>query len=68
MEDSTTEATRVSVEEKVDSFVEGELERAGEIISALWEIANKDGGVEPPKSTSSTVSPFRFYFLECVMQ
>ena len=68
MEDSTTEATRVSVEEKMISFAKGELEHAGEILSALWEIANKDGDAELPEGTSSTVSPFRFPFLEHVMQ
>ena len=62
------EATRVSVDEKVDSFAEGELEHAGEIISALWEIAIKDEDAKPPEGTSSTVSSFRFYFLEHVMQ
>ena len=46
MEDSTPEATRVSVEEKVDCFAEGDLEHAGEILSGLWEIANKE---EEPK-------------------
>ena len=61
MEDSTTEATRISVAEKVDSFAEGELEHAKEILSALWEIANKDTDVKPQEETSSTVSPFRFY-------
>ena len=68
MEDSTTEATRVSVEEKVNSFAGGKLEHAGETISLLWGIANKDGAAELPEGTSSTVSSFRFYFLEDVMQ
>ena len=54
------EATRASVDEKVDSFAEGELEHAGEIISALWEIAIKDEDTKPPEGTSPTVSPFRF--------
>ena len=67
MEDSTTEVTRVSVEEKMDSFAKGELEHAGEILSALWEIAIKDEDAEPPEDTSSTVSPFWFYFFEHVM-
>ena len=49
MEDSTPEATRVSVEEKVDSFTEGDLEHAGEILSGLWEIANKDEDGELPE-------------------
>ena len=60
-EDSTAEETRVSVEERMDSFAEGELEHADEIISALWEIASKDGDAQLPEGTSPTVSPFRFY-------
>ena len=67
MEDSTAETTRISVAEKVDSFAEGELEHAKDILSALWEIANKDTDVKPPEGTSSTVSPFQFYSLERVM-
>ena len=55
-----TEATRVGVEEKMISFAKGDLEHAGEILSALWEIANKDGDAELPGGTSPTVSPFRF--------
>ena len=68
MEDSTTEATRVNVEEKMASFAKGDLEHAGEILSALWEIANKDGDAELPEVTSSTVSPLRFRFPEGATQ
>ena len=57
MEDSTAEATCLSVEEKVDRFVEGDLEHAGEILSALWEIASAGGGAQPPEGTSSTGIP-----------
>ena len=59
MEDSTTEVTRAGVNKKIDSFVEGDLDHATEILSALWEIANKgdDITVVPP-STSSPVSSF----------
>ena len=67
MEDSTSEAIRASVEEQVDGFAEGELEHAGEILSALWEIANKDEDAKPPEDTSSTVSPFRFYVRHIVV-
>ena len=56
MDDSTTEATRAKVEEKIDSFVEGDLEYATEALSALWEIANKDGDVKAPSSTTPAVS------------
>jgi hypothetical protein len=51
MEDSTTETTRASVDKKIDSFVEGDLEHATEMLSALWEIANKDGDVKAPSNT-----------------
>ena len=59
MEDSTTEATRASVETKVCSFVEGELDHAMEILSALWEIASKDGDIQTPANDAeSTVGSF----------
>jgi len=57
MEDSTTETTRVSFEKKIDSFAEGDLEYATEVLSALWEIVNDDGEIEAPSSTPSIVSP-----------
>jgi hypothetical protein len=56
MEDSTTETTRASVETKIDNFVEEGLEHATEMLSALWEIVNKDGDIKAPANTSSTVS------------
>jgi len=56
MEDSTTETTRVSVDKKIDSFVEGDLEHATEVLSALWEIVNKDGDIMAPSSTPLSVS------------
>ena len=58
MEDSTTEVTRASVERKIDSYVEGDLEHATEVVSALWEIVNKDGEITAPESTPSSVSSF----------
>jgi len=59
MEDST-EATQLSVEAKIDSFAEGDLEHATEILSSLWEIINKDEDVTvPPNSPPSSVSPFQ---------
>jgi len=61
MEDSTTEATRIGVDEKIDSFYEGDLEHTAEVLSALWEIVNKDGDITPPSSTSLSVSRFLFY-------
>ena len=55
VEDSTTEATRANVKQKIDSFADGCLEHATEIIVALLEIASKDGYVKSPASTSSDV-------------
>ena len=55
VEDSTTEKTRASVDKMIDSFVEGDLEHATEILSALWEIANKDGDIKAPSNTSPAV-------------
>ncbi|KAF9645692.1 hypothetical protein BDM02DRAFT_471820 [Thelephora ganbajun] len=50
MEDST-ETTRASVDKKIDNFVEGDLEHASEMLSVLWEIANKDGDITAPSKT-----------------
>ena len=58
MEDSTTEATRVGVDEKIDSFYQGDLEHATEVLSALWEIVNKDGDILAPTNTPYTVNCF----------
>ena len=67
MEDSTTESTRTSVNNKIDNFVEGDLEHATEMLSALWEIANKDGDVKAPSGTAPAVSysGFAFFYLRC---
>jgi len=56
MEDSTTEITRISVDKKIDTFGEGNLEYATEILSALWEIVNKDGDIVAPSSIPPVVS------------
>jgi hypothetical protein len=61
MEDLTIEATRISVNKKIDNFVEGDLEHATEMLCALWEIANTDGDIKAPSNTLPVVSPFRFY-------
>jgi len=58
MEDSTREATLVRVDEKIDSFYEGDLEHAAEALSTLWEIASKDGETTAPSSASPAVSRF----------
>jgi len=57
------EATCASVDEKVESFAEGDLEYATEILSALWEIASKDGDIKAPTNTPSPVSQFQFCLL-----
>ena len=53
VEDPTTEATRASVEEKIDDFVEEGLEHATEMLSASWEIVNKEGDVTAPAEASN---------------
>ena len=63
MEDSTTEATRASVNKKIDSFVKGDLEHAAEAVSALLEIANKTGDIVAPSNASTAVSSSRFFLL-----
>jgi len=60
MDDSTTEATLIGVDEKINSFYEGDLEHATEVLSALWEIMNKDGDIAAPSSTPSAVSRLPF--------
>ena len=58
MEDSTTVSTRARIDEKIDSFYEGDLEHATEVLSALWEIVNKDGNIAAPFNTSVSRFPF----------
>jgi len=60
MDDSTTEATRVGVDEKIDDFYGGDLEHATEALSALWEFVSKDETIAAPSSASTPVSQFRF--------
>ena len=63
MEDSTADATRASVEKKVCGFFEGDLGHAAEMLSALWDLASKDGDIMAPASgTSLTVGSFQFSF------
>jgi len=59
MEDSTTETTRASVDRRIDSYVDGDLEHATDVLSTLWEIVSRDGEIKAPSSTPSSVSPFR---------
>ena len=62
------EATCASVDEKIESFAEGDLEYATEILSALWEIASKGDDIRAPADTSSAVSQFQFCLLSHVMR
>ena len=55
------EATREGVESKIDGFAEGDLEHATQVLSALWEIVNKDEDKEDPWPTPSPVSPPRLF-------
>lgn len=50
------ETTRASVEEQIGSFAEGDLEYAKDMLSALWDIASKDGGATAPSNAPSGVS------------
>lgn len=63
MEDSKTDIIRAGVDKKIDRFVKGDLAHATETLSALWEIANKEGDIEAPSSPTSTVSSSRFHLL-----
>ena len=67
VEGSTTEATRASVNKKIDSFAGGGLEHTTEILSALWEIVNGDGDIVAPSDTSIDVSPFWFCLIPGVL-
>ena len=56
MEDTTTEATRASVDKQIDILAKEEPEHATEIVFALLKIANEDGDITSPADTSSPVS------------
>ena len=66
-QDSTTEATTVSIDKKIDSFGQGDLEYATEIFSTLWEIVNKDGEIKAPSTTSPASRRVWFYLLPGVI-
>ena len=57
------DAIRIKAEETLDSFTEGDLEHAAEMLSALWKIANKDEEIAAPSNSSPDVSPFKFVTL-----
>jgi hypothetical protein len=65
MSNSTAETTHASVDKKIDSFAEGELEHAAEMLSTLWGILNEDGEIKAPLNTSPPVSPPRSCLLLC---
>ena len=52
------EATRASVDQKIDNFGEGCLKHATEVIIALLEIGSKDGDIKSPATASSIVCSF----------
>ena len=51
MEDSTTEATRASVNEQIDIFAKDAPEHATEIVLALLKISDEDGDTISPAHT-----------------
>lgn len=62
MKDSTAKAIGVSVDEKINRFVDEGLNHATEMLSLLWEIANDDSRIiRSLPNTSSPVSRFYFY-------
>ncbi|KAF9647695.1 hypothetical protein BDM02DRAFT_3116678 [Thelephora ganbajun] len=71
MEDPTTETTRASVDKKIESFIEGDLEHAAEMLTALWEIANKDGDITAPSETAPAAarvtSPAHWYSVKIAL-
>lgn len=66
VEDST-EATRTSVDKKINTFVQGDLEHAAEMVSALWKIVNEDTDITPPTNTVPAVSLLRIRPLLCAV-
>ena len=51
MEESTTEATRTTVNEQIDIFAKDAPEHATEIVLALLKIADEDGDTISPAHT-----------------
>ena len=51
MEDSTTEATRASLNDQIDIFAKDAPEHATEIVLALSKIADEDGDTTSPAHT-----------------
>ena len=51
------ETTRASFDRKIDSFTEGELEHATEMLSTLWRIVKKPGITAPSNSPATESVP-----------
>ena len=69
MDDSTTETTRTSVDEKINSFAKGKLEHASEVLSALFEIVSRDGDINAPSGVSPAVRlAFSCVAQECLLR
>ena len=54
-QDSTTEATRGSVNKRVDTFIKEEPEHATEIVLALLEVVDEDNRIRSRAVTKSSV-------------
>ena len=52
----STETTRASFDKKLDSFAEGELEHVAGMLSALWRVVNKPGGITVPSNPTPAES------------
>lgn len=59
---STAEATRASVRLQIESFVDGDLEHASEVLSILLEMASSDEDIVAPVNIGADVSSFSFPF------
>ena len=57
----STETTRASFDGKIDSFAEGELEHAAEMLSTLWEVVKKPGGITVPSNPPPAGSVPNFF-------
>lgn len=54
------EAARTRLNEKIDVFVQEELEHTAEIVFSLLKVANEGGDIAPHIDTSSAVSSTQF--------
>ena len=68
--EDSTEKIRAGVRVKIGSFVEGNLERASEILCALLDIARKDKAIPVPVDSLQEVSSLQpcILFLVCLLQ